>query len=278
VVEGEIDMRLGIPARHGKMRGVVNSYDILTMHTNTFLYIPPGVFFPESGAHWERVALPVPDSQLFWLHVMPTGALCHTCTTRNGIHIFDNYDVFVPDTQLPTLAEILSDELQSAEPDSYHSASSALLLLLLRVRNGLRRSEATNSPGEWNAYGKGRLSKMTRPEAAALSTNPAIVEKACKYIQKNLSHDIDQVASHVYVSSSHLTKLFRTYLNTTVNKYVLDQRMEVARSFLLNTEISIKEIARFTGYKQPPQFNRVFKQVHHLTPKEFRQKNQSAEN
>lgn len=268
VVEGEIEMRLGIPAQNGKTRGIVNSYEILTLPANSFLFIPPGVFFPESGAHWERKGIPIANSHLFWLHILPIGALCHTCATKNGTHsIFVNRDVFVPDPQLATLTDILSDELQSTNADSHDSASSALLLLLLRVRNCLRRGNA----GEWNSHNQ-LLSKTPRPEVASLSTNDAIVEKACNYIQKHLSGDIDQIASQVYVSSSHLTKLFRIHLKTTVKKYVLGQRMEVARSFLMNTEISLKEITHFVGYKQPPQFSRVFKQIHGVTPKEFRQK------
>jgi two-component system response regulator YesN len=105
--------------------------------------------------------------------------------------------------------------------------------------------------------------------------NSAILERACIYIQRQrgFSLDINDIANHAYVSPSHLAKLFRTELKTTVKKYVLEQRMDRAASMLTNTEVSIQEIARYNGYMQLPQFSRVFKQFHHVTPTEFRRRN-----
>jgi len=264
VMEGEIDMRLGIPRRQGKSRGVVNNYDILTLPAGSLLFIPPGVFFPKTGLLWERAPLQPVDTHLFWIHVFPTGARCHTGATRKGIYTNDNYDVFVPDIKLAMAAELLQDELQSSDEDSNQSALNALLVFLFRLRRGL---------GKDAAISKGQLSIAPTTDAA-LSVNSAIIERACYYIQLNRGEplSIEKIADHAYVSPSHLTKLFRTELKTTVKKYVLDQRMEAARLMLTSTEISIQEIARFTGYMQPPQFNKVFKQIHHVTPKEFRQR------
>jgi AraC-like DNA-binding protein len=268
VVEGEIDMRLGIPVRQGKSRGVVNSYDIFTLSSNCVLLIPPGVFFPEKNMHWDQPSVPPVDSRVFWLHILPNGAYCHTSTTRKGVHSSDNFDVFVPDNQLGTITEILTDELQSSHSDIALSAQSALLLLMLRVQNGLSNGVRTAKSQNGGAQ------EATVSDISSTGVNSTILERACLYIQKNrgVPLDIDDISTHAYVSPSHLAKLFRTELKTTVKKYVLEQRMEAARSMLINTEMSVQEIARFTGYIQSPQFIRVFKQVHHVTPLKFRQR------
>lgn len=96
VLEGEIDMRLGIPSRQGKSRGVVNSYEVLTLPANSFLLIPPGVFFPDGNQpHWERAPQTPADSRLFWMHILPTGTMCHTCSTQKAFHSSSPHTVFV---------------------------------------------------------------------------------------------------------------------------------------------------------------------------------------
>lgn len=274
VMEGEIDMRLGIPMRQGKSRGTVNNYDILTLPANSLLFIPPGVFFPEGGLHWERASLPPADSRLFWIHILSTGAFCHTCTTRKSLHSADYYNVFIPDLQLAALTEILMDELQSSDPQIALATSSVLTVLLLRVQRGLSNGVMAATAPHDNIP-----PEKTVSDAGSSLVNSAVLEGARAYITRNLdsSLSIDDIANHVYVSPSRLAKLFRTELKTTVKKHVLEQRMELTRSMLKNTEISIQEIAGFTGYMQPPQFNRVFKQVHHVTPSEFRQRHRRNE-
>jgi len=276
VLEGEIDMRLGIPVRQGKARGVVHSYDILTLPAHSVLLIPPGVFFPDgSQFHWERAPQPPADSRLFWMHVLPTGALCHTCTTQKSFHTFSHFDTFVTDQQLAVLTEMLVEELQSSDTDIALGAPSALSLLLLRLRRGLSNSAPAAKGRAWESEKQKMVSKKSVSDAAAPAINSTILERACVYIQRQRGFplDINDIANHAYVSPSYLAKLFRTELKTTVKKYVLEKRMERAASMLTNTEVSIQEIARYAGYMQPPQFNRVFKQFYHVTPTEFRRRN-----
>jgi AraC-like DNA-binding protein len=145
---------------------------------------------------------------------------------------------------------------------------------MLRVQNGLGNSVRTAKSQNWRTQNKKLLMETTVSDTSVPVINSTILERACLYIQKNRGGtlDIEDIANHAYVSPSYLAKLFRTELKSTVKKYVLEQRMEAARSMLMNTEMSIQEIARFTGYMQPPQFIRVFKQVHNVTPLNFRQR------
>lgn len=143
---------------------------------------------------------------------------------------------------------------------------------MLRVQRNLSNSALAAKGQVWESQNPKKLLEKPLSDATAPAVNSVILERACVYIQRQRGFplDIHDIANHAYVSPSHLAKLFRTELKTTVKKYVLEQRMEAARSMLTNTEISIQEIARFTGYMQLPQFSRVFKQVHHVTPQEFR--------
>jgi AraC-like DNA-binding protein len=263
VVEGEIDMRLGIPAQRGKSRGIVNSYEILTLPAHTALLIPPGVFFPDgSQPHWERSTPPV-DARMLWIHILPTGVFCHTSVTQASEHL----DIFGPGRHFSLLAEMQMEELQLSDKEAAMVAQNALLLLLSRVLRGLKEgARAAVAPG---------LEFSEKEDSH--KGNSMVIERACDFIRQHngVSFSVEAVAAYAYVSPSHLMRLFRSELNTTVMEYALAQRLPMAQSWLINSEMSIKQIANFLGYSQTPQFSRVFKRVYGIRPTEFRRKHRS---
>ena len=269
VLEGEIDIRLGIPSKQGKFNSAINSYQILTLPARTFLLIPPGVFHPDSARHhWERSPLPVANAKVFWMRVLPTGGFCHNSTAQNGKHVSDHSDIFVPNLHFSMLVEMLMDELRSPGKDAIGVAQNALTLLLSRTRRGLSDGALAVDGQTW---------KSTVSESSPPTDNSIIVDRACDYIRAHIdkTFGIKEVANYAYVSSSHLVRLFRNEMKTTVMKYALQQRLQYAQSLLVNSEISIEEIARFIGYQQTPQFNRTFKRIHHITPTEFRHRHRN---
>lgn len=100
VVEGEIDVHLGIPVKSGKKRGIVNTYEILTLPAHSALLIPPGTFFSDgSQPYWERSTTPT-DSHILWVHILPTGLFCHSSATHDAVYESQTPDIFVPGHQL----------------------------------------------------------------------------------------------------------------------------------------------------------------------------------
>lgn len=289
VLEGEVDIRLAFPAPQGQARQKGNAYQILTLPPQTVLVIPPGVLYPDgTQPHWERPAKPVADSRLFWILFLPTGVFCHTCSTTQSAHECQD-DVFVPDLQLATLAEMMMEELRAPAADVRLAAQNLLMLILLRVRRGLAGQALQKAPAP-QARGKKitvyatpnslhlqRRDKHASGDDAVLGVKSAIVERACGYIRAHLNQPfgIKDIADYVYVSPSHLARLFRAERGMTLMKYVLQQRMEYASSMLANTELAIQEIARSVGYIHAPQFNRVFRKERGMTPGEFRQQHRS---
>lgn len=263
ITEGEMDVRLGVPAENGEHRGVVTHYEVLSMPAHSALLIPPGVFFPEGGEpYWERDT-PAPDTSVFWTHILPTGVFCHISSTRNGIHQTENLDVFVPGQQFSALIDIYREELSLADSESFAVAQSALQLFFSRLFRGLREAS--------------RSTIISRQQLAMPSDSPSdnhsiILSRACEFIRKNnnSSFTVEDVADYAYVSPSHLMRLFRSELQTTVMEYALSQRISYAEAWLKSSEMPIKQIANTLGYKQSPQFIRAFKRVHGLSPTEFR--------
>ena len=63
---------------------------------------------------------------------------------------------------------------------------------------------------------------------------------------------------------------FTTHTGLSPHQYLLEFRLVRARSLLVETEFSIKEIATQTGFEDEFYFSRLFRQKLNLTPSQWR--------
>ena len=97
-------------------------------------------------------------------------------------------------------------------------------------------------------------------------------QEVVEYIDKNFKNDITlkDVADHVNFSSSYLSKLFKKEMGINFNRYITKIRIDKAKEILINSNISINEIAFSVGYNEPNYFCKVFKKIVNMTPSEYR--------
>jgi len=93
-----------------------------------------------------------------------------------------------------------------------------------------------------------------------------------KYIEKNYMYDIslDKLAAIAGYSKYHFSRIFKQYTGSSHIEYVNKVRIGVAQKLLLDPDISITEVAMSSGFTSITSFNRVFKEVKHCTPSEFK--------
>lgn len=98
------------------------------------------------------------------------------------------------------------------------------------------------------------------------------VERMLCYIGDHLHEAItlEAVADAVHMSPTHLNRLAKRHLGTSVMEYCYTQRLLWAREMLLNTSQPIKEIALSSGFSDPLYFSSRFKQRFGLAPSLFR--------
>jgi AraC-like DNA-binding protein len=98
------------------------------------------------------------------------------------------------------------------------------------------------------------------------------VESAKSFIQLHYHRDLSlsQLAMHVGLSAEHLVRLFHKYEHTTPMKYVWNYRVLCAQDLLVQTGLTIGEVASRCGFKTSYHFARIFKQSSRKTPSEFR--------
>ena len=82
-----------------------------------------------------------------------------------------------------------------------------------------------------------------------------------RYLRENYDKQVDfsALADMQAVSAPYLSKLFHDRTGTTPSRYLTELRMGHARKLLLDSQLSVKEIAERVGYPDPFHFSRSSK-------------------
>ena len=83
-------------------------------------------------------------------------------------------------------------------------------------------------------------------------------------LERPLAHP--KIASDTGISVRQLERLFGKYLNTSPKKYYMELRLDRARHLLLQTEMSVTEVAMACGFESPGHFSRVYRNAFGVTP------------
>lgn len=100
-----------------------------------------------------------------------------------------------------------------------------------------------------------------------------LLEEAQGYVKQNYSSNeisLNMVASHVGISPSYFSTIFRQETGSTFTEYLTEIRMEKARELLRCTNKKTAEIAYDVGYKDAHYFSYIFKKTQGVMPKEYR--------
>ena len=95
-----------------------------------------------------------------------------------------------------------------------------------------------------------------------------------EYIHSNYSKSIkiSDLATQLGLSRSHLYRIFKADKGISIEEYLIDVRVNAARSLLTDTPFSCVSIASLVGYSHYTTFFRIFKQRTGLTPQQYRAK------
>lgn len=77
---------------------------------------------------------------------------------------------------------------------------------------------------------------------------------------------LDEIAALVGVSRRQIERLFKRYVGQVPTKYYLDMRLRQARDLLLQTPMSIMQVAVACGFQSPPHFSKCYRMLYGYTP------------
>lgn len=103
------------------------------------------------------------------------------------------------------------------------------------------------------------------------NTPPEIIT-AIDYINKNYYRDISliTIADTVHLSKYHFSRLFHNATGATFLEYLYNVRLTKVHKLLLDTKMSLQEVADKTGFSSSAHLSRIFKQAYNVSPREFR--------
>jgi AraC-like DNA-binding protein len=103
------------------------------------------------------------------------------------------------------------------------------------------------------------------------------VQKSIEYISSNYSYPItvEDIASYVGLSRSHLFRSFETVLGLSPKEYLTDFRIKQSCYLLEHSDLSITAIANSIGFDNSLYFSKTFHQTKGLSPKEYRKRKKS---
>lgn len=84
--------------------------------------------------------------------------------------------------------------------------------------------------------------------------------------------DVEQLAENTGLSSRQFNRRFKSATGESVNSYLQLLRIDEAKKFLVNTNLSFEDISIEAGYENISYFRRIFKKQTTLTPAEYRKR------
>ena len=102
-----------------------------------------------------------------------------------------------------------------------------------------------------------------------------IVREIIKYIRKHYADpnlSIITVSDHVNLSPTYICRIFKETTETTINKYILQQRMQKAQQLIRENQIKVNKIAHAVGYRNGNYFSFQFKKFNNCSPSEYRER------
>ena len=106
----------------------------------------------------------------------------------------------------------------------------------------------------------------------------ALAESVRIYLQENYDRTVDfsALADSLAVSAPYLSKLFHEQTGYSPSRYLTDIRMRQAKKLLMDTGLTVREIAARVGYPDPFHFSRSFKNAVGVSPAQFREERTAA--
>jgi len=108
-----------------------------------------------------------------------------------------------------------------------------------------------------------------------LESNSRAIFNVMNYIRKNYftaDLSVKILATHVYLTPTYLSALFKKETGKTIGEYLVEVRIEKSKELLMDPQIKLFEVARKIGYSDANYFAKVFKKQMGLTPSAFREK------
>lgn len=187
---------------------------------------------------------------------------------------------------------MLSDLLKVIGADAYNELCNESIIHLEKTAQDKIVSILNDMECEWNNYNayselilKGLLYRfiITCLRERTIGGMPIhtlekkhdCLSNAIKYIKVHLRENpsLKETAKGIHVSPSYLSKIFINQLHTSFSDFVLNEKVQYAQKLLVNSKMSMTQIAMESGFSSNAYFSDCFKRSMGISPTQFRKEN-----
>lgn len=181
-----------------------------------------------------------------------------------------------------SIGRMSSDNLRQSQ---YLAVSCVALATRYAIQGGLPQSQAYDFSDKCLMY----IDTLTTPEeiyrylfsvAVKLTEMvhdakknidyPLAVKECIAYIEKNIHNKItlEDLGKHCALRGDYISRIFKKALGQTVSAYIMNQKLETARS-MLNGKYNYSTIGYYLGFSSESYFISCFKKKYGLTPRQY---------
>ena len=240
----------------GELRTEIENF---TLTENTLAYYPPGLayFFSSSV-----------DDPLSFVSVNFdfTRSYPERSTTLRPVRISD----FSVELERPTYAEIGEERFASAFTiDHAFFVRDDLLALASLFRRGEQYTDELCS-----SLLKCIILKIANHFSSSSKENKT-VRRIMDFVEENHSDRLDNhtIAAHFGYHPYYVSSLFKSNTGKTLHQYVLESRLKHGCELLINTDMTVSDIAAACGFQNANHFSVKFKNRYGDSPTDWRRIN-----
>ncbi len=102
--------------------------------------------------------------------------------------------------------------------------------------------------------------------------NQKQIDRAIQYIYDHIDKEINcaEIARHVFLNPDYLSRVFKKETGLSLKKFIILEKMKLAKSLLRSTALPISTISLRVGYSNFSHFSQSYKKAMGLTPEEER--------
>lgn len=200
--------------------------------------------------HGSTKVMPV-DLKFYWIHF--------EIESRSGKDQRHSKDDFAPAVKVPQVSHIAQPErlerlfrtfLDDQETGLLHLYSANLLTMLMLIEVAQAAEARPDNSEDLNV----------------------VATWAHTYIRINYERPITtcKVAEALGYNADYLGRIYRQVYGTTLTEAIHRRRVHVASQYLLDSGLTIEQIAQKCGFTDPDYFRRVFKRYMHISPAGYR--------
>ncbi len=99
-----------------------------------------------------------------------------------------------------------------------------------------------------------------------------ILREIISYVNENYTEklSLNEIAEKTGFSREYLCRFFKKHMGITLMKYLNEVRISHAGWLLTGTDLSIAEVMTKSGFSNQTMFNRLFKEIYGMTPRQAR--------